>query len=55
MKFLLTRLFVILGFATFFSGSSDFIKANAKESSVSSEGASCDTMGGRTGACGRCE
>lgn len=54
MKFLLTRVFVTLGFLSFFGGAANHFKAHAKESSAASSAQASDTMGGRTGGCGKC-
>ena len=54
MKYLLTRFLVALGLVSFFKGTTNHFEAHASEGSSSSSPAACETMGGRTGGCGKC-
>ncbi|HXH29535.1 MAG TPA: hypothetical protein VNJ01_01870 [Bacteriovoracaceae bacterium] len=54
MKSLVARVLIALGFLTFFKGTFSHFEANAKEGSTSSSAGRSDTMGGRSGGCGKC-
>ena len=55
MKLFLTKILVAFGLVSFFKGTFDEFKANASESSSSAAAADrSETMGGRTGGCGKC-
>jgi hypothetical protein len=54
MKLFLTKILVAFGLVSFFKGTFDEFKANASESSSTSATDRSETMGGRTGGCGKC-
>lgn len=54
MKILFIRFLVSFGLITFFQGTSQHFEAQAKENGSSVAPAGCgDTMGGRSGGCGK--
>ncbi len=54
MKLFLTRILVAFGIVSLFKGTFDEFKVYANESSSSAAADRSETMGGRTGGCGKC-
>jgi hypothetical protein len=55
MKLFLTKILMVLGIVSFFKGTFGEFKTYASESSSSSTADRSETMGGRTGGCGKCD